>query len=111
MMTTEDPELFGESAWDEIVNPVPAKQLNSRTIYKSRRIFGPLGRPGIVQTSDFDSSSRTEPDKLNTGPVGAQIFRPPEVILNAGYTYPADVWSLGTMVGPSQHSRRAKLTL
>ncbi|RBR18927.1 uncharacterized protein FIESC28_05849 [Fusarium coffeatum] len=98
MMTITDAEMLEQSAKDEFENPIGAKQLNSRTIYQSRRIPGPLVNPGIVQISDFDSSSRTEPDKLNMGPVGAMIFRPPEIILNAGYTYPADIWSLGTML-------------
>ncbi|RFN44531.1 cmgc/srpk protein kinase [Fusarium flagelliforme] len=104
MMTIEDAKTLEQSAKDEFVNPVPAKQLNSRTIYKSRKISGTLGRPGFIQISDFDSSSRTEPDKVNMGPVGAEIFRAPEIMLNAGYTYPADIWSLGTMVRPTQHS-------
>ncbi|KAH7179933.1 kinase-like domain-containing protein [Fusarium flagelliforme] len=98
MMTIEDAKTLEQSAKDEFVNPVPAKQLNSRTIYKSRKISGTLGRPGFIQISDFDSSSRTEPDKVNMGPVGAEIFRAPEIMLNAGYTYPADIWSLGTMI-------------
>ncbi|KAJ4129205.1 hypothetical protein NW768_007740 [Fusarium equiseti] len=82
MMTTEDANVFGQSAKDEF----------------SRKVFGPLERPGIIQISDFDTSSRTRPDKVNMGPVGAKIFRAPEIILNAGYTYPADIWSLGTML-------------
>lgn len=111
MMTIEDAEALEQSAWDEFVKPLPTKQLNSRTIYKSRKIFGPLDHPGFVQISDFDTSSRIEPDELNRGPVGAMIFRAPEVMLDAGYTYPADIWSLGVMVRTPQYTHRAKLTL
>ena len=111
LMTSQDPGVFEQSANDEFSNPAPVKQLKSRTIYKSRRIAGSLGRPGIVQISDFDASSRTESDKLNTGPVGPEIFRAPEVMLDAGYTYPADIWSLGVTVRLIQDSYGAKLTL
>lgn len=35
------------------------------------------------------------------GAIQGEMYRAPEVILNAGYTYSADIWSLGVMVVPT----------
>lgn len=41
---------------------------------------------------DFDSSVRGE--GLHNGCIQAEVYRAPEVILDAGYSYSADIWSL-----------------
>ncbi|CAH0025936.1 unnamed protein product [Clonostachys rhizophaga] len=86
MIRIEDPSIFEEQALDEV-------------IYLSRNNYGPLRRPpGIIQLMDFDLSVLTKPGRLHYGPIQAEIYRAPEVILDAGYTFSADIWSLGVLL-------------
>ncbi|KAI1045016.1 hypothetical protein LB505_013350, partial [Fusarium chuoi] len=99
MIRIEDPKMFEKDAIEEYNNPLPEKQLDDRTIYLSRNNFGPLTRPtGITQLVDFDLAVRSTPGKLHYGAIQGEKYRAPEVILNSGYSYPADIWSLGVML-------------
>ncbi|KAJ4004822.1 hypothetical protein NW766_011556 [Fusarium irregulare] len=103
MVEVEDPVLLGYVAEDEYERPLEAKQLDSRTIYLSRNDFGPLQAKGgmiraIAQIVDFGNSRRVEPGKVKRGWLGVEIYQSPESILYAGWTYPADIWSLGVML-------------
>ncbi|CVK98585.1 related to dis1-suppressing protein kinase dsk1 [Fusarium mangiferae] len=53
---------------------------------------------GIIQIADFDLSIRAEPVRMHSGAIEGEIYRAPEAILNTGYTYSADTWSLGVML-------------
>ncbi|KAG5795423.1 hypothetical protein H9Q69_005516 [Fusarium xylarioides] len=100
MVKIEDPSIFERDAQDEFDNPLPQKHIDEHTIiYLSRNNYGPLSVPtGIIQIVDFDLSVRAEPGQIHTGAIQGEIYRAPEVILNAGYTYSADIWSLGVML-------------
>ncbi|KAI8725617.1 Protein kinase domain-containing protein [Fusarium sp. LHS14.1] len=99
MVKIEDPTIFERDARDEFDNPLPQKHIDGRTIYLSRNNYGPLAKPtGIIQIVDFDLSVRTTPGQIHMGAIQGEIYRAPEVILNAGYTYSADIWSLGVML-------------
>ncbi|KAJ3534121.1 hypothetical protein NM208_g7674 [Fusarium decemcellulare] len=99
MVKIEDPSISEQNALDEFDNPLPQKQFGGCTIYLSRNNYGPLSVPtGIIQVVDFDLSVRAEPGQIHTGAIQGKIYRAPEVILNAGYTYSADIWSLGVML-------------
>ncbi|RMJ14693.1 hypothetical protein CDV36_005596 [Fusarium kuroshium] len=99
MVKIEDASIPDRDAKDEYENPLPQKHLDGRTIYLSRNNYGPLAKPtGIIQVVDFDLSVRTTPGQIHTGAIQGEIYRAPEVILNAGYTYSADIWSLGVML-------------
>ena len=97
MVKLEDPSILERDARDEYDHPLPQKHGDGRTISLSRNKYGPLLAPtGVLQITDFDLSvSGTMP---HTGCIQAEIYRAPEVILDAGYTYSADIWSLGVMV-------------
>ncbi|KAL3482074.1 kinase-like protein [Aspergillus californicus] len=98
MIKVEDPSILEESARDEYEHPLPQKSCSDdRTIYLSRNDFGISEKTtGIIQITDFDLSVRG--DKPNRGCIQAEIYRAPEVILDAGYSYSADIWSLGVML-------------
>ncbi|VUC23756.1 unnamed protein product [Clonostachys rosea] len=99
MIKLEDLGLLEKDAQDEYDHPLPQKHIGDRIIYLSRNNFGPLRKPtGIIQLVDFDLSVSTKPGKLHFGPIQAEIYRAPEVILDSGYTFSADIWSLGVML-------------
>ncbi|KAK0390655.1 hypothetical protein NLU13_0159 [Sarocladium strictum] len=100
MIRVEDPAIFARDASDEFANPLPQKALDKgRVIYLARNNFGPLARPtGIIQLVDFDLAVRTSPGQIHTGAIQGENYRAPEVILDAGYTSSADIWSLGVML-------------
>ncbi|OAQ65341.1 CMGC/DYRK protein kinase [Pochonia chlamydosporia 170] len=50
----------------------------------------------MVQISDFGLSVSGKTQQ--TGCIQAEPYRAPEVILDAGYSYSADIWSLGVLI-------------
>lgn len=97
MVRLEDKSILGRDARDEMENPLPQKQYDDRTIYLSRNNYGqPAKVTGIVSITDFGHSVRG--DASHNGCIQAEVYRAPEVILDAGWTYSADIWNLGVMV-------------
>ena len=103
MVRIEDPTILDRDSRDEHDNPLPQKHSDGRIIYLSRNNYGPLLTPtGITEITDFD---RAVFGKVpHSGCIQAEVYRPPEVILDAGYSYPADIWSLGVMVRSLQRA-------
>ena len=97
MVKIEDPAILARDARDEYDHPLPQKHVNGRTIYLARNDYGQISTStGVIQITDFDRS--VSGDIQHTGCIQAEIYRAPEVILDAGYSYGADIWSLGVMV-------------
>ncbi|PKY06200.1 kinase-like protein [Aspergillus campestris IBT 28561] len=98
MVKLEDPSILEESAKDEYEHPLPQKtNLHGRTVYLSRNNYGlPRKTTGIIQITDFDLS--VSGDQPHDGCIQAEIYRAPEVILDAGFSYSADIWNLGVML-------------
>lgn len=97
MVRLEDKTILDRDARDEYENPLPQKRYDDRAIYLSRNNYGqPTSATGIVSITDFGHS--VHGDISNNGCIQAEVYRAPEVILEAGWTYSADIWSLGVMV-------------
>lgn len=97
MIKVEDPFILERDARDEYNNPLPQKVTNERTIYLARNNYGKLMKAtAAIQITDFDLA--VSGTRKHTGPIQVEIYRAPEVILDIGYTYSADIWNLGVMV-------------
>lgn len=107
MVKVEDPAILDESARNEYADPLPQKVCDDgRVIYLSRNNYGrPRRACGLVCITDFDMSVRG--DGPHYGPVGAAVFRAPEIVLDAGFSYSTDMWSLGVTV---KHARSLQET-
>lgn len=100
MTRLEDSTILERSAMDEYQNPLPQKVCEDRTIYLSRNQYGPPKKIskilGLVKITDFGFAVRG--DGPHYGAIQVEPFRAPEVILDAGWSYSADIWNLGVMV-------------
>ena len=98
LVRLEDPDLLSKDALDEFENPLPQKHCDDgRIIYLSRKNYGPPKKIiGMIEITDFDLA--VQGDSPQDGCVQAEVYRAPEVILDKGYSYSADIWSLGVMV-------------
>ncbi|KAL2049463.1 hypothetical protein ABVK25_010258 [Lepraria finkii] len=97
MVRCEDKSILERDARDEFKHPLPQKKYDDRTIYLSRNNYGqPTSVTGIVSITDFGLSVRG--DVSNNGCIQAEVYRAPEVILEAGWTYSADIWNLGVLL-------------
>ncbi|KAL9132729.1 MAG: hypothetical protein Q9175_006096 [Cornicularia normoerica] len=104
MVRLEDKSMLERDARDEMENPLPQKKYDDRTIYLSRNNYGqPATVTGIVSITDFGHS--VQGDDSNNGCIQAEVYRAPEVILEAGWTYSADIWNLGVMLWDSLENK------
>ena len=96
MVRVEGKIILARDTRDEFENPLPQKKYNDRTIYLSRNNYGqPKSVTSTVSITDFGLSAIG--DVINNGCIQAEVYRAPEVILAAGWTYSADIWNLGVM--------------
>ncbi|KAH9818206.1 dis1-suppressing protein kinase dsk1 [Teratosphaeria destructans] len=97
MIKLEDDTILDRDAQKEHCSPLPQEHIDGRIIYLARNNYGKLARPtGTIQIVDFDRS--VFGNVAHSGPIQAEVYRAPEVIVDAGYSYPADIWSLGVML-------------
>ncbi|KIW15666.1 hypothetical protein PV08_05715 [Exophiala spinifera] len=99
MVKLEDQSILERDAEDEFRHPLPQKSCeDGRVIYLARNDYGRFRGPvGVIRISDFDLAVFGGRG-LHKGCIQADLYRAPEVILDAGYTYSADIWSLGVML-------------
>jgi serine/threonine-protein kinase SRPK3 len=101
MVKLEDLSILGRDAKDEYNDPLPQKQLDDRTIHLSRNNYGNLRSPtGLIKLTD--PGLAVPGDVPRSGYIQAELYRAPEVIVDAGYSYSADIWSLGVMVSKAK---------
>lgn len=92
---------FGESGEieeylkEDAEEPLPHKVAIDRFLYLSRPFGIPklLGRPVLA---DFGHASLG--DEENMRPIQPDAYRAPEVIMEATWSYSADIWNMGCFV-------------
>ncbi|KAF4634318.1 hypothetical protein G7Y89_g3796 [Cudoniella acicularis] len=91
----EDKSILDAFTTAEIEHPSPRKSVNGVTVYASRQLEVPKFFGDSV-LSDFGSAVRGD-EKRNHN-AGPQIYRAPEVMLKAAWSYPVDIWNVGVMI-------------
>lgn len=95
LLAIEDETVLNDFVQAEQKAPSRRKFVNGTPIYASRLLGLPrsFGDPIL---SDFGSAVRG--DVEHTEDVQPNIYRAPEVMLKAKWSYPIDIWNLGCMV-------------
>lgn len=95
MFDFEDNSVFEDYENAELEKPSPRKEAQGRTIYVSRQLRMPkeIGAPVLC---DFGSAVSGDEERLED--VQPDIYRAPEVILEAPWTSSIDIWNTGCMV-------------
>ena len=95
MFGIADDSVFSDFEENELQDPSPRKELDGRTIYISRELRMPkqLGSPVLC-----DFGSAVLGDEKHSEDIQPDIYRAPEVILEAPWTYSVDIWNVGCMV-------------
>lgn len=95
MIRLEDRSVIQELLRRAAKTPLPQKQLADRIIYRSMQ-FGPLQKIELPVLADFGQARLG--DGVHFDDIQPRAYRAPEVILNAGFSYSADIWNVGCLV-------------
>ncbi|CAG8139920.1 unnamed protein product [Penicillium salamii] len=95
MQELNDISVLKKFVQGEVKNPSPRKIVSDRTIYLSR-LLDPPKKFGRALLCDFGEAVQGE-EKRNHN-AQPEFYRSPEVMLKANWSYPADIWNLGTMI-------------
>ena len=101
MMGLGDPTILDRVVQDEVMHPSPRKTADShgRIIYQSRSDFGDAPTDAIIASAKITDIGLAEwGDERHNHSIQSNAFTAPEVILAAGWSYPADIWNLGVML-------------
>jgi serine/threonine-protein kinase SRPK3 len=97
MLGIDDDSVFSDFEEEELQYPVPRKEVDvdGRTIHMSRELRIP-NRVDAPVLCDFGSAMLG--DQHHSEFIQPNIYRAPEVILEAPWTYSVDIWNVGCMV-------------
>nr|KAK5440830.1 hypothetical protein LTR18_007434 [Exophiala xenobiotica] len=101
MMGLGDPTILDRFVQREVEHPSPRKMPDShgRIIYTSCSDFGEAPTDAVIASAKItDIGLAAWGTGKNTKPIQSNAFMAPEVILQAGWSYPADIWNLGVML-------------
>ncbi|CAP92978.1 Pc16g03080 [Penicillium rubens Wisconsin 54-1255] len=95
MFGIADDSVLSDFENTELQHPCPRKELDGRTIYTSRELRMPknLGAPILC-----DFGSAVIGDKEHSEDIQPDIYRAPEVILQAPWSYSVDIWNVGCVI-------------
>lgn len=99
MLPFEDPAVLTDYIREQEANPAPFQEHRGRPVYESRPDFGRLRKGvGFVKLTDFGLAVRGDKSTTNRRDIQPLEYTTPEVMLQAGWSYPADIWNLGLVV-------------
>lgn len=99
MVPFEDSRVLEEYVERQTANPAPCQERQGRPVYESRNSFGHLRSDiSYVKLTDFGLAVRGDVATPHNHAIQPREYKAPEVILNAGWTYSADIWNLGLVV-------------
>ncbi|RMZ92248.1 hypothetical protein DV736_g542, partial [Chaetothyriales sp. CBS 134916] len=102
MMGLGNPAVLDKFLQHELDHPSPRKAPDShgRIIYKSCSDFG--GNPAVeemISTAKIiDLGLAESGEEKHNHAIQSNAFTAPEVLLTAGWSYPADIWNFGVML-------------
>ncbi|TDL14150.1 kinase-like protein [Rickenella mellea] len=97
MFGMADDSVFSDFEEEELRSPYPRKELDGRTIYLTRdfRLPKEVCAPVLC---DFGSAVPLDGETEHREVIQPKVYRAPEVILEAPWTYSVDIWNAGCMV-------------
>ncbi|RSL51812.1 hypothetical protein CEP54_011231 [Fusarium duplospermum] len=95
MFGIEDDSVFSDFEEQELIDPSPRKSVDERVVYLSRELRMPKNW-GAPVLCDFGSAVNGGVEHLED--VQPDIYRAPEVILEAPWSYEIDIWNTGCMI-------------
>lgn len=101
MMGLGNPKVLEEFIQYQYDHPLPRKapDHHGRIIYQSCSDFGSAPTDEVIKSAKITDIGLAEwGDEFNNKPIQSNAFTAPEVILTAGWSYPADIWNLGVMI-------------
>ncbi|KAL5343405.1 kinase-like domain-containing protein [Aspergillus crustosus] len=96
MFTFADDEPFKLFEQEELQDPSPRKEEDGRTIYLSRELKIQPAKLGAPILCDFGSAAIGGIEHYED--IQPNHYRAPEVILEAPWSYSADIWNVGCMI-------------
>jgi serine/threonine-protein kinase SRPK3 len=96
LIEINDQDILDSFVNAELESPSARKIVDGAPVYESRRFDRPK-KFGMVVLSDFGSA--VSGDQKRTHDAQPDVYRCPEVMLKTEWSYPADIWNIGAMVG------------
>ncbi|KAF2130651.1 CMGC protein kinase [Dothidotthia symphoricarpi CBS 119687] len=95
LVEIEDRGLLDAFVNSEMASPSPRKFIDGVPVYASRR-FGLPKQIGDIVLGDLGSAVCG--DKRSIHDAQPDVYRCPEVMLKTEWSYPADIWNVGSMI-------------
>ncbi|KAG5927438.1 hypothetical protein E4U42_002273 [Claviceps africana] len=99
MLPFEDAAVLKDYVRDQEADPAPYIVRRGRPVYQSRPDFGCMRNGvGFVKVTDFGCAVRGDANTKFYHDIQPLEYTAPEVMLRAGWSYPADIWNLGLVL-------------
>lgn len=95
LQNIEDTSILNSFIQAELKSPSPRKFIDGKTVHLSRRFDIPRAF-GDAVLSDIGSAVKSVERRIHN--VQPDIYRSPEVVVQAEWSYPIDIWNVGSMV-------------